>query len=195
VLPDEEQIRQRIADLDALPEVAVARLRETAARSRAVEASANYAPVLTTGAQLERTAGDFGAWVVYGIAGVTFRGPGQQRRLTSIAHAEAAGAAVETDAAMLQARAELEEGLHDLKHTGAVIALLEEDTLPALHDLVESRTRAVAFGEDSYFALFEARDREHAAVEAAHRARGAHTWARVHMWLLLAELEGEGADR
>jgi hypothetical protein len=43
--------------------------------------------------------------------------------------------------------------------------------------------------------LFEARDREHAAVEAAHRARGAHTWARVHMWLLLAELEGEGADR
>lgn len=194
-LPDEEEIRERLADLDALPEVAVAKLRETAARARAVEASANYAPVLTTGAQLERTAGDLGAWVFYGIAGVTFRGPGQQQRSTSIAHADAAGAAVQTDAAMLQARAELEEALHDLKHSGEVIALLEKDTLPALHDLVETRERAVALGEDFYFALFEARDREHAAVEAAHRARGAHTWARVHMWLLLAELAREGVDR
>jgi hypothetical protein len=53
----------------------------------------------------------------------------------------------------------------------------------------------VALGEESYFALSDVRDRELAAVEAAHRARGARTWARVHLWLLLAEVETGAAAR
>lgn len=190
-LPDENEIRTRIASLDAAPDVVVERLRETAARAHAVEAAAQYSPILTLGAQGERSA--FDAWVVYGVTGVTFRGPGQQRRLTSVAEARAAGANAKTATARLHVRAELEEALHDLKHSSAVLKLLDEDTLPALRKLVESRTRAVEVGEESYFALLEARDRELSAIEAAHRARGANTWARVRMWLLLAELEVEGS--
>jgi hypothetical protein len=90
----------------------------------------------------------------------------------------------------LQARAELEEALHDLEHTAAVAALLEEQTLPALRAIVSGRARAVALGEEASFALNMARNQELAALEGAHRARGAHSWARVHMWLLLAELAG-----
>lgn len=192
ILPDLEEIRRSLASVESLPDVLVARLRETAARARAIEASAEYAPVLTTGAQAERPAGDLRVWVVYGIAGLSFHGPGQERRSTSMAHAEAARAAIATDAARLEARAELEDALHELEHTEAVLQLLERETLPALHELVESRSRAVALGEESYFALFDARDQELALTEAAHRARGAYTWARVRMWLLLAELSGEG---
>lgn len=189
-LPSESEMRDRISEIDAVPEVVVERLRESAARARAVEASSRYAPVLTLGAQGER--GALGTWVVYGVSGVTYRGPGQERRLVSVADAQAAGAEVRTVGARLQARAELEEALHELKHTAALVELLEQDTLPALGRLVESRARAVSLGEESYFALFEARDRQLAAIEAAHRARGAHTWARVHLWLLLAELSSEG---
>jgi hypothetical protein len=61
--------------------------------------------------------------------------------------------------------------------------------------LVESRERAVALGEESYFAVLEARDRAAAAIEAAHRARGAKTWARIQMWLLLAELGTATSER
>ncbi len=186
LLPDEAEIRKRIEDIDAAPDVVVERLHETAARARAIEASAQYAPVLTLGAQGER--GALGSWVVYGVTGLSYRGPGQSRRLTSVAEASAAGATANTAAAKLNARAELEDALHELKHTATVRELLEQDTLPALRQLVDSRTRAVKLGEEPYFALLEARDRELAAVEAAHRARGAHAWARVHMWLLLAEL-------
>jgi outer membrane protein TolC len=189
-LPDEDEIRTRITDLDTAPDVVVERLRETAAKAHAVEAAAQYSPILTLGAQGERSA--FDTWVVYGVTGITFRGPGQQRRLTSVADARAAGASARTATARLQVRAELEEALHDLKHSTAVLKLLDEETLPTLRKLVESRTRAVEVGEESYFALFEARDRELSAIEAAHRARGANTWARVHMWLLLAELGVEG---
>ena len=190
-LPDASEIRTRIADVDRAPDVVVEQLRETAARARVIEASAEYAPVLTLGAQGERSA--FGSWVVYGITGIAFRGPGQERRLTSVAHAQAAGAAAKTLSAKLAARAELEEALHELRHTSEVLKLLEQETLPALRQLVASRERAVALGEEPYFAALEARDRVFAAIEATHRARGAQTWARIHMWLLLAELQSEGS--
>lgn len=185
-LPDVAEIRPQIDDIDAAPDVVVEQLRETAAHARAVEASAQYAPVLTLGAQTEHSA--FGTWSLFAVSGVVFHGFGQSRRWTSLAEAEAVGARADTVSARLRVRAELEEALHELIHTASVQKLLDEETVPALQGLVASRARAVALGEESRFALIEARDRELAAVEAAQRARGANTWARVQMWLLLAEL-------
>lgn len=192
-LPDEDAIRSRISAVDSAPDVVVEQLRTTAAQARAIEASAEYGPVFTLGAQVER--GALGTWVAYGLTGVTFRGPGHERRLTSVAQANAAGAAAKAESTKLQVRAELEQALHEVRHTSEVLRLLEEDTLPALERLVESRERAVALGEESYFALLEARDRVSAGIEAAHRARGAHTWARVQMWLFLAELGSAARER
>ncbi len=185
-LPDDAEIELLIEDVDAAPDVVVARLGETAARARAAEISAAYAPVFTLGAQVERTT--FGTWVVFGLTGVTFQSPGQTRRWASAAEAEAAGAGVDVSSARLEARAELEDALHELVHTAAVVELLEHDTLPALNQLVEQRTRAAALGEASRFAIFTTEDQQLAASEALDRARGAHAWARVRIWLLLAEL-------
>jgi len=190
-LPAQAEIRARIADIDSVPDVVVERLRATAARARAAETSALYKPVLDVGTQVERAAaGDRGAWVVYGISGISFPGLGQERRSVALAKEQVATAAATTDSTRLQARAELEDALHELEHTATVAALLEEQTLPALRTLVSSRARAVAVGEEASFALSAARSQELAALEAAHRAQGAHSWARVHMWLLLAELAG-----
>ena len=192
-VPDEREIRSRIEDVDTAPEVVLEQLRESAARARAVEASAQYAPVLNLGAQGER--GALGSWVVYGVTGVTFHGFGQDQRSVAIAEAEAASIAARTKSARLRARAEVEEALHELKHTAAVAELIEERTLPALRRLVVSRTRAVELGEEYSYALTEARNRELAAIEAMHRAQGANSWARVHMWLLLAELASTEHDQ
>lgn len=190
-LPTEAEIRARIEDIDSVPDMIVEQLRETAARARAAEASAMYGPVLDVGAQVERSAaGSDGAWVVYGVSGISFPGFAQERRSVSHAQEQVATAAASTTSTRLQARAELEEALHELAHTAAVAALLEEQTLPALNALVTSRARAVALGEETSSALSAARNQELAALEASHRAQGAHSWARVHLWLLLAELAG-----
>ncbi|MGB8328865.1 MAG: hypothetical protein WCE62_01965, partial [Polyangiales bacterium] len=190
-LPEESEIRDRIANIDAAPDLVVERLRETAARARAVEASAQYAPVLTLGAQAERVA--VGPWVIYGVTGVTFEGFGQRHRWSSLTEGEAAGASAATTSARLRVRAELEEAVHELRHSAEVGRILEEQTLPALRALVASLERAVALGEASRFALIAARDRELAAVGSASQAHGAVTWAKVHLWLLLAELAvGDG---
>jgi cobalt-zinc-cadmium efflux system outer membrane protein len=124
---------------------------------------------------------------------VAFQGFGQKHRWSSIAEGEAAGAAVATTSARLRVHAELEEALHELRHSAEVVQILEEQTLPALRALVAGLERAVALGEASRFALIEAHDRELAVVESLYRARGAETWAKVHLWLLLAELAvGDG---
>jgi outer membrane protein TolC len=185
-LPEEPEIRDRISNIDAAPDLVVERLQETAARARAVEASAQYAPVLTLGAQAEHSA--LGPWVIFGVTGLSFQGFGQQHRWSSYAEGEAAGASAATTSARLRVRAELEEAVHELRHSAEVARLLEEQTLPALRTLVASLERAVSLGEASRFALIEARDRELAALGSAYQARGAVTWAKVHMWLLLAEL-------
>lgn len=193
-MPVEAEIRNRIADIDGAPDVVVEQLRETAARARAAEASALYAPILNLGTQVERAAvGDRGAWIVFGIAGVSFPGLAQKQRSVSLADEQVATAAASTTNARLEVRAELEEALHELEHTAAVAALLEKKTLPALRALVASRERAVEVGEETAFALAEARGQELAALEATHRAAGANSWARVHMWLLLAELASAGS--
>ena len=190
-LPEPPEIRDRIANIDAAPELVVERLRETAARARAVEASAQYAPVLTLGAQAERVA--VGPWVFYAVTGLTFEGFGQRHRWGSVMAGEAAGASAATTSARLRVHAELEEAVHELRHSAEVARILDEQTLPALRALVASLERAVALGEATRFALIAARDRELAAVESAYRARGAVTWAKVHLWLLLAELAvGDG---
>ncbi len=195
-LPSEAEIRSRLDSVDTVPDVVVERLREIAARARAVEASALYAPVIDFGAQAERAAvGSRGAWVVYGMTGVTFHGFGQNQRAVSLAEADAAIASANIASARLRARAEIEQALHELAHSSAIVNLLETQTIPALQTLVATRARAVELGEESSFALSEARGRELATIEVAYRGYGAQSWARVHVWLLLAELAGAEEDR
>jgi len=191
-LPGPRAVRARIANLDALPDVAVRRLTATAARAREAEASAEYGPVLSLGAQLERGGGD--TWVVYGIASLQLDLFGSERRVAAVERGAAARADVELETARLRARADLEQAAHDVGHSTRALRVIERELLPALDDLVARLARAVEAGERTRFALFDARRRRSGADEAAVRARGARAWARVRLWLLLAELAPGGAS-
>jgi len=92
ILPDVEEIRSAVMNVDAAPDVVVAKVRETAARARAVEASAEYGPTLITGAQAERPAGDLRAWVESIVAKVMNPARTGIRTLSSLSagHAELA---------------------------------------------------------------------------------------------------------
>ncbi|MBX3273169.1 MAG: TolC family protein [Sandaracinaceae bacterium] len=190
-LPRRAAIEARLARFEALPEVVASRLASLAARAREAEASAAYAPVLAVGAQLERSVAD--TWVVYGIASLTFNAFGEERRAVSRSAAEADRAEVELDAARVRARAEVEDALHDLEHGWRRLRGLEAELLPALDALVASSERALAAGEETVFAVHDARRRQLDVLEVAARARGALSWARVRLWLMLAEL-ARGAD-
>lgn len=184
---------QRLAEAERMPSVVALRLTELAARAREEEASAQYAPVLQVGAQLERSASD--AWTLYGIAGLSFNGFHQSDRAASVARAEAVAAATDAEAAILRARAELGAALHEVEHTRRTLEGLEDRLLPALATLRERRERALALGEGTLFAVLDAQRRELALRELLVRARGERVWAEVRMWMLLAELERAEDDQ
>jgi outer membrane protein TolC len=185
-LPRLGEIRARIASVEALPDVAVQRLDETAARAREAEAAAQYAPVLQVGGQLERTSDD--AWVLYGVAGLSFSAFGQERRSVALARARTERAITATEMARSRARAELVEALHEVEHTRRQLASLRDELLPALEAVASRHTRALALGEGTVFAAMEARRRVLEARASVERARGARVWAEVRLWLLLAEI-------
>ncbi len=185
-LPSLAACRARIASLEALPEVALQRALAAAADARIAEASAGFAPVLSVGAQLERSASD--AYVVYGILGLTFDGFGMATRSTAQAEGEAARRAADGDTAAQRARVELEGAIHEVQHARRLARLLDERLRPALEARVAQRAAQVEAGELEVFALLDAEEQRIAAEEASVRAEGARAWAEVRLWLLLAEL-------
>ncbi len=185
-LPAIDAVQTQVASARELPQVIALRLAETAARARAIEAAAAYAPVLQVGGQFERPPPD--AWVAYGMVGLQLTAFGQADRAKSIAEADAARAAVQAEAAQLRAQADLAEALHEVEHTREQVALIENKLLPAVTARRELRERALAVGEGTLFVLLEARQNELQVRELAARARGERLWAEVQLWLLLAEL-------
>ncbi len=186
-LPALSTVRSRIASLDDLPEVAAARLAETAARAREAEVSAQYAPVFQAGVQVERTASD--AWVLYGVLGASYAMFGQGDRARSLSRAETERAAGATEAARVGAASALARAMHEVEHSRQTVASLRNELLPSLAAALERRTRALALGEETTFAVMNARRRVLEARTTLERAEGAALWAEVHLWLLLAELE------
>jgi len=191
VLPSLDDAQALLSDVEALPEVQVQRLAIDAARAREIEARAQYAPVLSVGAQLERSTGD--VWVTYGVAGLSWNGARQSQRALSQARAETTQAQAEIEVTRMRARAEVARTLHEVEHTRRELAALEERVLPSLMEVVARRERALAAGEQTVFAVLQARHRLLEAREARVRSLGAQTWAELRLWLLLAELE-RGSD-
>ena len=187
-LPALRVLRRRVASAEQMPSVVAWRLTALAARAREAEVSAQYAPVLQVGAQLERSASN--AWTLYGIAGLSFNGFHQADRGTSLARAQTQDAATEAEAARLRARAELDAALHEVEHSRRRLQAIDEQLLPALIALRERRRRALELGEETVFVTLDSERRTLAGQELQARARGEQLWAEVRIWMLLAELDG-----
>lgn len=187
-LPDLESARASLRDLDALPDLAVRRLAASAARAREVEVRAGYAPILSVGAQVERGASD--AWVVYGIASLSFSAFGQEDRAASEASGAAEREEARLDVARDQARTELEDALHEVEHTREQLEALDHALLPALQTLADRRRLAMERGEGTVFEHLDAQARLTQARALRVRSLAARVWAEVRLWLHLAEVAG-----
>ncbi|HSC87959.1 MAG TPA: TolC family protein [Polyangiaceae bacterium] len=185
-LPPLERMRADLERVDRLPAVQSSELAALAIRAREVEARALGGAVLQFGAQLERSSEN--AWVAYGIVGASLPSSGQTRRSESVLRGQASRQSLETAAARAAARAEISDALHEYEHTRQRLDTLDQVLLPALQRLEDARRASLARGQETQFGVFAAEERRRATEEQRIAALGRARWARVRLWLLLAEL-------
>ncbi len=175
---------------ERLPAVAARRLASDAERSRAVEARAGRGWTLATGVKAMRDGAD-----VRGVQGVVELGLPLFDRGEREAAAPAAAsvrAAGEHREAAAGAATELARALHEVEHTREVADATEKELLPAAAENARLREASMRAGETTVLEVLVAR-RAWAAARARHtRSLAAHAWARVKVWLLLADLESGG---
>ncbi|MGE0786614.1 MAG: TolC family protein [Sandaracinaceae bacterium] len=185
-LPTGAALDREVRRVAELPVVRVAELRAIAARTREVEASAEAAPILSVGFQLQRESPE--AWMIYGNLGLQLPLFDQGQRATSQARAEAELAEGEHERAALEATAEMLDAVHEVEHARRLLASLRERAIPAFEAAGAARTRALELGEGTAFDVIDAHHQTRHARSLAIRAQGALSWAEVRLWLMLAQL-------
>jgi cobalt-zinc-cadmium efflux system outer membrane protein len=191
VLPSEDELRRRFERVDALPQVAVAKLQARAERAAAAEAKAARATTMNAGFSFQRESGT--DIVIFGALGANFGiDRGQREQGTALAAAREAEAQAET--AKIDLAATLTIALHDLHHTHERLTILRDTTLPAHDELVAARQAAVELGEGTLPQLLEARARRSAVVREVASAEADWVWARIEVWLYLEAFEAAEAE-
>ncbi len=191
ILPSGPEIEQAFARLETLPAVDVYRLEALAARARGTEAKVRKSTVITAGGAVQRESP--GSWIVSGIVGVRIPAVDRNQAERLDASADVERAEAHRDRARRYATADLAQNLHEIEHTRAIEAMLVERRIPALEELVAARQALVDAGEETSFALLEARRRLLAARGELAQIRAERLWQETRMWLLLGELaEAEG---
>nr|WP_255216123.1 TolC family protein [Pseudenhygromyxa sp. WMMC2535] len=182
-LPSHDEIRQRFAELEQLPEVALRRLESRAAKARAKETKASRATVMNAGVsgQLE-SSGDV---LLFGVVGATIPVRDHNQRQQAVDLAAARRADAEADQRVLELSATLLVALHDLHHTSERMEILRDQTLPALVELVETHEAALSEGEGTLPMLLLAQTRRDAVARELATAEADWVWARVEAWLYL----------
>ncbi|HET9598670.1 MAG TPA: TolC family protein [Anaeromyxobacteraceae bacterium] len=178
---------QAVERAAALPEARARRLAAHADAARAAEARAARGTALTLGAALQRD--NLAEYVGFAQVGVTLPLFDRGEREAALSEAAAARARGEADDLARAAGAELARAFHEVEHTGEVLHELEAGFLPA--SLEAARLREVAFraGDATVLEVLVARRSAAAARARLSRAQAAHAWARVKVWLQLAEME------
>lgn len=175
-----------VARAHRLPEVAARRLVARAERVRAVEERASRRPQLVLGGELVRDAP--GALTAIASIGVLLPHDDGARE-AGLALVEARDADGLADGLAASGALALDRALHDVEHTGELLAALERELGPAADDAAQRRARAFALGETTVVELLAAQRTALAAHARISDAQAAHAWARVRAWLLLAATE------
>jgi cobalt-zinc-cadmium efflux system outer membrane protein len=175
----------------ALPEVAARRLLARAESARAAEARATRGTQLTLGALVQRD--NLGEYVAFGQVGVSLPVFDRGEREAAPLAASAARAQGEAEDAGRVAAGELARAFHEVQHTGEVLAELEHGFLPASAEAARLREVTFRAGDATVLEVLVSRRSAAAARARLNRARAAHAWAQVKVWMELAEIaRGEG---
>ncbi len=95
--------------------------------------------------------------------------------------------------AMQASATELTRALHEVEHTGEVLAAVETELLPAAAEGARVREASMRAGETTVLEVLVARRSWAAARARRTRALASHAWAQVKVWMLLADLTLGGA--
>lgn len=174
----------------AMPEVQVRAMRARAMRAREAEERAARGWLGQFGVNLQRDAP--GGLVISGVARITapLFDRGERERSQMLADAERLDG--EHQAARVSAAAELVTAFHEVAHTGEIADALGSQLVPSTGEAATLLERIYQLGEVTLFEVLAARRAAMAAAGRLARARGAHAWARVKVWLLLASLPTAG---
>lgn len=186
-LPPATSHAQLVARARAMPAVTAKLVAARASRARAAEERATRRASLIVGAEIFRDEpGGLAVGLTAGIALPHDRGQREARQ-----H-ELEAQLAEAEATQLVARgiSELESALHEVQHTGEVLAKLRDVLVPAAEEAAARRQRAVEVGESTIVELLAARRTALLARARLTDAEAAHVWARIEAWLLLEATGG-----
>jgi outer membrane protein TolC len=175
----------------ALPAVAARKLAADVDRARAAELRSARGWGLGTGAKATRDA--LGTWGAQAVLEVSFPLFDRGEREAAPVAAAAARAQGEFLEARAVAATELARSLHELEHTGEVLAAIEGELVPAARVNAQAREASMKAGETTVLEVLVARRTWAAARQKHTRAQAAHAWARVKVWMLLADMTPGGA--
>lgn len=190
--PTEEEGARLLARAEALPEPAARRLRALAEGGRMEEQRASRGAQIQVGLGYLREAP--AAMVGLGTLGLSLplfdRGERELALLTA-ARERQAGEARE---AGLRARGEVAQIVHEVVHSGEILAQLRDHLVPATQETVRLREAALRAGETTVLELLIARRAAALARGRLRRAESGHVLARARALLLTQALRegGEG---
>jgi outer membrane protein TolC len=176
-----------VAAAGRLPAVAARRLAADADRARESEARAARGWTLGTGVKVTRDA--LGTWGAQAVLDLSLPLFDRGEREASVQAAAAARARGEAEEAAALAATELARALHEVEHTGEILEATEKELLPAAEASARLREASMRAGETTVLEVLVARRGWAAARAKLTRARAAHAWASVKLWLLLADLD------
>ncbi len=186
-LPPQSAWPSLIEHAGRLPDSRAQALRARAGKAREVEERAARGSWLQLGlvAQRDAPGGLVGSVLARVSPSVFDRG----ERERGVFAAEAERLEGERANAAIEARADVAIAAHEVEHTGELLAVLSDALVPASRAGADLRQRIFDAGEATMVEVLQAR---RIAVDAASRlarARAAHAWARVKLYLLARAIE------
>ncbi len=175
----------------ALPAVAARKLTGDAERAREAELRSVKGWGLGTG--VKGTRDYLGTWGAQAVLEFSFPLFDRGEREAAPAAAAAARAQGEFQEARAVAATELARALHEVEHTGEVLEAVEKEQLPAAQSSAQLREASMKAGETTVLEVLVARRAWAAARQKHTRAIAAHAWARVKVFLLLADTTAGGS--
>jgi len=174
-----------------LPAVAARKLASDADRAREAEFRSTKGWGLGTG--VKGTRDYLGTWGAQAVLEVSFPLFDRGEREAAPVAAAAARAQGEFQEARAVAATELARALHEVEHTGEVLDAIEKELVPAAQLNAQSRDASMRAGETTVLEVLVARRTWAAARQKRTRALASHAWARVKVWMLIADMTPGGA--
>lgn len=189
-LPEPGTWATALTQVERLPAVQAKALAQRAEKARAAEEGAARGTQLSLGVVVQKDGPQNVA--AFGMVGVTVPlfDRGQRERAPVLAREEKL--AGEKASATIDARTELSAAFHHVRHSGEIVAAVRDELLPPLTEAADAREAIFRAGDGTMVDVLAARRRVIAAKARLVRARADNAWAKVKVWLLLAELQGSG---